>query len=149
MTNLTIQRSLSNIQHNTKDSVIFLAILGLCLILWLRTTYLLKKVGHSRPLFIYFRLFNTVDNKQMLNKFCRWLESNRGPLVSKAASLPTEPQPLPNTTYLLCRYNFSYAQKNADALFVKMSHSLKCLISLKFRNYNLLFKNVQLNSHLK
>ena len=29
------------------------------------------KVGHSRPLFIYFRLFNTVDNKQMLNKFCR------------------------------------------------------------------------------
>ena len=27
-----------------------------------------KKVGHSRPLFIYFRLFNTVDNKQMFNK---------------------------------------------------------------------------------
>ena len=26
------------------------------------------KVGHSRPLFIYFCLFNTVDNKQMLNK---------------------------------------------------------------------------------
>ena len=26
------------------------------------------KVGHSRPLFIYFRLFNTVDNKQMFNK---------------------------------------------------------------------------------
>ena len=25
-------------------------------------------MGHSRPLFIYFRLFNTVDNKQMLNK---------------------------------------------------------------------------------
>ena len=30
-----------------------------------------KKVDHSRPLFIYFRLFNTVDNKQMFNKFCR------------------------------------------------------------------------------
>ena len=28
-------------------------------------------------------------------KFCRWLESNRGPLVSKATALPTEPQPLP------------------------------------------------------
>ena len=27
-----------------------------------------KSVGHSRPLFIYFRLFNTVDNKQMFNK---------------------------------------------------------------------------------
>ena len=25
-------------------------------------------MGHSRPLFIYFRLFNTVDNKQMFNK---------------------------------------------------------------------------------
>ena len=27
--------------------------------------YLFKKVGHSRPLLIYFRLFNTVDNKQV------------------------------------------------------------------------------------
>ena len=26
------------------------------------------KVAHSRPLFIYFRLFNTADNKQMFNK---------------------------------------------------------------------------------
>ena len=26
------------------------------------------KVGHSRPLLIYFRHFKTVDNKQMLNK---------------------------------------------------------------------------------
>ena len=30
--------------------------------------FLKKKVGHSRPLFIYFCLFNTVDNKQMFNK---------------------------------------------------------------------------------
>ena len=30
--------------------------------------FFLKKMGHSRPLFIYFRLFNTVDNKQMFNK---------------------------------------------------------------------------------
>ena len=29
---------------------------------------IIQKVGHSRPLFIYFRLFNTVDNKQMFNK---------------------------------------------------------------------------------
>ena len=27
----------------------------------------------------------------MFNKFCRWLESNRGPLVSEATALPTEP----------------------------------------------------------
>ena len=26
---------------------------------------LLKKVGHSRPFFIYFRLFNTIDRKQV------------------------------------------------------------------------------------
>ena len=44
--------------------------------------------------FLYFRLFNTVDSKQMFNKFCRWLDSNRGPLVLEATALPTEPQPL-------------------------------------------------------
>ena len=54
-----------------------------------------------RPLFLYFRLFNTqltVNNKQMFNiniNFCRWLDSNRGPLASEATTLPTEPQPLP------------------------------------------------------
>ena len=53
-----------------------------------------KKVDHSRPLFIYFRLLNKVDNKCSI-KFCRWLESNRGPLVTKSTALPTEPQPLP------------------------------------------------------
>ena len=26
--------------------------------------------------FLYFCLFNTVDSKQMFNKFCRWLDSN-------------------------------------------------------------------------
>ena len=30
----------------------------------------------------------------MFNKFCWWLDSNRGPLVSEATALPTEPQPL-------------------------------------------------------
>ena len=30
--------------------------------------FFLKKVGHSRPLVIYFRLFNAVDNKPMFNK---------------------------------------------------------------------------------
>ena len=34
----------------------------------LQQKFFLNKVGHSRPLFIYFRLFNTVDNKQMFNK---------------------------------------------------------------------------------
>ena len=29
-------------------------------------------------------------------KVCQWINSNRGPLVSEASVLPTEPQPLPN-----------------------------------------------------
>ena len=36
----------------------------------------------------------------MFNKFCQWLDSNRGPLVLEATALPTEPQPLPDVTYL-------------------------------------------------
>ena len=47
-------------------------------------------------LYIYFRLFDIVDSKQMFNKICRWLDSNHGPLVSEATALPTEPQPLPD-----------------------------------------------------
>ena len=31
-------------------------------------TLFFKKMGHSRPLFLYFRLFNTVDSKQMFDK---------------------------------------------------------------------------------
>ena len=49
------------------------------------------KMGHSRPLFLYFSLFNTVDSKQMFNKFCWWLDSNCWPLVLEATALPTEP----------------------------------------------------------
>ena len=49
-------------------------------------------MGQSRPLFLYFRLFNT---QLTVNKcsiiFGRWLDSNRGPLVSEAIALPTEP----------------------------------------------------------
>ena len=43
--------------------------------------------------FRYFRIFNTVGNKQIFFiKVCRCLDSNRGPLVSKATFLPTESQ---------------------------------------------------------
>ena len=46
-------------------------------------------------LFLYFRLFKTVDSKQMFHiKVCQWLDSNCGPLVLEATSLPTKPQPL-------------------------------------------------------
>ena len=37
-------------------------------VLGFEPTSFFKKVGHTRPLFIYFRLFKTVYNKQMLNK---------------------------------------------------------------------------------
>ena len=47
--------------------------------------------GHSRPLFIYFRLFNTAQYF-----FCQWLDSNRRPLALEVTALPTEPQPLPS-----------------------------------------------------
>ena len=47
------------------------------------------KVGHSGPLFVYFRLFNTGDSKQMFNK------NFADDWISKATALPTEPQPLP------------------------------------------------------
>ena len=53
--------------------------------------------------FFIFRLFNTVNSKQMFEiQVCRWLDSNRGPLVSEATALPTESQLLPkNTNYLI------------------------------------------------
>ena len=51
-------------------------------------------MGHSRPLFFYFRLFNTVNSKCSIN-FCLWLDSNRGPLELEATALPTASQPLP------------------------------------------------------
>ena len=49
-------------------------------------------MGHSRPLSLYFRLFNTFLIQLIENKICRWLDY----LVSKATNLPTEQQSLPN-----------------------------------------------------
>ena len=58
--------------------------------------FFLQKIGHSRPLFLYFRLFNTVDSKMFNIIFCRWRDLNRGPLELEVTALPTEPPPLPN-----------------------------------------------------
>ena len=41
------------------------------------------QMDHSRPLFIYFRLFNTIDSKQIFDK-----RLNRGSLLSEATALP-------------------------------------------------------------
>ena len=54
-------------------------------------------MGHSWPLFLYFRLFNTVDSKLIFYmNVLWWLDKYREPLVLEATSLPNEPQPLPN-----------------------------------------------------
>ena len=61
------------------------------------------KMGHSRPLFLYFRIFKiTVDNKQTIyTKICRWLDLNYQSLVLEATAMPTEPQPLHQSWRLL------------------------------------------------
>ena len=47
-------------------------------------------------LFFFIFIFSTqLTKNKCLIKVCRRLDSNRGSLVSKAAALPTEPQPLP------------------------------------------------------
>ena len=62
-------------------------------------------MGHSRTLFLYLRLFFTVNSKQMFYlKVCQWLDSNHGPLVSEATALPTESQPLPKFIYASLKF---------------------------------------------
>ena len=67
------------------------------LLLW-DNLQMLVKMGHSRPLFLYFRLFNIVDSKMLNIMFCWWLNLNREPLELEVTTLPTEPQPLPPST---------------------------------------------------
>ena len=53
----------------------------------------LNSLSGPFPASFYFRLFNTVDSRQMINiKIWRWPDSNRRPLASEGTSLPTEPQ---------------------------------------------------------
>ena len=61
----------------------------------LKWIHFFKKMGHCRPLFLYFRLSNTVDSKQYSIQFFQLLDSSLGPLELEATALPTEPQPLP------------------------------------------------------
>ena len=69
---------------------------------------LFLKWAISGLFFLYFRLFNTVDSKQMFNTFCQWLDLNRGPLLLEVTALPTEPQPMPG------RYAFYSCQGCKD-----------------------------------
>ena len=54
------------------------------------------KNGLFRPLFGLFSSFLQFSQQLTVNmfvvKFCSWLDSNRGPLVLEATTLPTKPQ---------------------------------------------------------
>ena len=84
-----------------------------------------KKWAIPGLFFLYFRLFNTqltVYKCSILINFCQWLDSNRGPLVSEATALPTEPQPLP-MFYLFTDWTLNLrswvTQANVDEVFSK------------------------------
>ena len=42
--------------------------------------------------------------------FCRWLDSNRGPLELEATALPIEPPPLPIISFFFCLLSLYYFQ---------------------------------------
>ena len=74
----------------------------LCLIGPPPSTSILK-AGLSLPVFIYFRLFNTVESKQV-NKCSTWIFLMTGfepqSSVKETTALPTARQPLPSTSIL-------------------------------------------------
>ena len=74
-----------------------------------RICFFFKKKWAIPGLFLFIFVFSIqlIINKCSI-KFCQWLESNRGPLVSKASALPTEPQPLPSTLQFKTKYVFSF-----------------------------------------
>ena len=121
----------------------------------LPSKWLFLKMGHSLPLSLYFRLFNTVDNKQMFYiKVCWWLDSNSRLLVSEGTTLPTEPQPLPypNGFYWAHQYSrtltpakrsrqcYTYLCSSPTKYFVLQvfpncfifSHNFRCLSKIQF-----------------
>ena len=61
-----------------------------------------KKWAIPGLFFIYFRLFNTVDNKQMLNKILPMTG------VEQRTALPTEPQPLLIASSIFNRIEWSH-----------------------------------------
>ena len=58
--------------------------------------YVCKKMGHSRPLFLYFRLFKTVYKTVDSKQYWVWLDSNREPVELEVTAPPTVPHHCPN-----------------------------------------------------
>ena len=53
-------------------------------------------MGYSLLLFLYFRLFNTVDSKQINVRYNNLSMTGFELVASEVTALPTEPQPLPH-----------------------------------------------------
>ena len=86
-----------------------------------------QKVGHSRPLFLYFRLF------YCLIKFRRCLDLNRRSLVSEVNALPAEPQPLPLERVNICNLmlkNLFDNESDTGAYLVEQHSPYKKVLSL-------------------
>ena len=65
---------------------------------------------------------------QMFNKFCRWLDSNRGPMVLEATALQTEPQPLPKIDSLIAPLKFSASfAESLKNILIKCNRFKECV----------------------
>ena len=117
-------------------------------------------MGHSRPLF-YFRLFNTVDSKQMFFiKVCQWLISNHGRWCWKQPLYQLSPQPLPNEAKSLtlmkqtCNSNRVVAASirlirpsNGARYLVLIWHPLACLHNTSIPFSWGSFRQLQINNN--
>ena len=65
------------------------------------------KMGHSRPLFLYFRLFNTVNSKQMFDKSLPMTGIELQISGVGGDRSTTEPQPLHRREKMLRHQYFS------------------------------------------
>ena len=94
----------------------------------------LNSLSGPVPASFYFRLFNTVDSRQMINiKIWRWPDSNRRPLASEGTSLPTEPQATLCSIGPCFQFNGFY-KKNDSNLYVKLLSGLVFLSLSSKRN---------------
>ena len=64
------------------------------------------KIGQCPATFSLFSSFQQLTVNMFIIKSCQWLDSNRGPLVSEATALPTEPQPHPTSEMFIKSHQF-------------------------------------------
>ena len=77
--------------------------------------------------------FQQLTVKMWIIKFCRWLDSNRGYLVSKAIALPTEPQPLAESYKRV-----SLCQIHPDGIFLNRFYLTSPTPPVSFLSHQLL-----------